>query len=826
MPVENSSADKQQRQLIDLALQGGGSHGAFTWGVLDRLLEESWLTIEAISGTSAGAMTAAVMAAAHASGGNTAARRALQEFWQRVSRAAVLSPLQRSPLDVLLGGWSLDHSPAYIAFDLMARIFSPYDLAFGAANPLARVLADSIDFACLANAPIKLFITATNVRTGRPRVFRNTEMSPDVLLASACLPAMFQAVEIDGEAYWDGGFSGNPTMTPLVQECVSDDTILVAINSVERPGIPRSARDILNRLNEVSFNAVLLKELRMVALLRRVASPDDTEVAHWARMRMHMIRSEMMVQLGSSSKLNAEWAFLNLLRDEGRRARAWWRSGAALNAGYRPPAGRHLMGLAGILLGLALLIWLAFRGWTVLLLAPAAALLAAAFAGEPLLAHWTQTFMGSAAQFIAQFFPIFLMGALFGKLMEDSGSVTAIAQWMIQRLGTGRAVLAVVLAGALVTYGGVSLFVAFFVLAPMAETLFRSAAIPRRLMPAAIALGTSTFTMSALPGTPAIQNAIPMPFFGTTPFAAPGLGLIAAAIMVGFGMWWLTRAGAAARRRGEGFGDAAAAPVAAAAADPMVRERATTAQAFDPAEIHRSRSNQTPPSILAAALPLVVVIAVNLLMSFVILPRLDTMFLAEPRWGATSLSAVGGVWSVAAALAVAILTLLLVSGRRLPSVRASMDAGANAAVLPAFSVASLVGFGAVVAALPAFALVRDWVLGLGGGPLVSLAVATNVLSALTGSASGGLTIALDALGPTYMRLAADHGIDPALLHRVAVIGAGTLDSLPHNGAVVTLLAVCGSTHAESYVDIVMVGIVGALAALAAVIVLGGLFGSF
>ena len=210
------------------------------------------------------------------------------------------------------------------------------------------------------------------------------------------------------------------------------------------------------------------------------------------------------------------------------------------------------MGLLGILLGLALLIWLAFRGWSVLLLAPAAALIAAAFAGEPLLAHWTQTFMGSAARFLAQFFPLFLLGALFGKLMEDSGSVTAIADCMTERWAPQRAMLAVVLAGALVTYGGVSLFVAFFVLAPMAQALFRAADIPRRLMPAAIALGTSTFTMSALPGTPAIQNAIPMPFFGTTPFAAPGLGIIASAIMLGFGLWWLGRAEAAARaaRRG------------------------------------------------------------------------------------------------------------------------------------------------------------------------------------------------------------------------------------------------------------------------------------
>lgn len=484
------------------------------------------------------------------------------------------------------------------------------------------------------------------------------------------------------------------------------------------------------------------------------------------------------------------------------------------------------MGLAGILLGLALLVWLAFRGWSVLLLAPAAAVLAAAFAGEPLLAHWTQTFMGGAAQFLGQFFPLFLLGALFGKLMEDSGSVTAIARWMMQRLGPGRAILAVVLAGALVTYGGVSLFVALFVLAPMAEALFREAAIPRRLMPAAIALGTSTFTMSALPGTPAIQNAIPMPFFGTTPFAAPGLGVIASAIMLGFGMWWLTRASAAARRNGEPLHFDEPAPPGEAAEDPLVRERATTAQGFDPAEIHHSQAAESVPSVATAVLPLVAVVAANLALSFVVLPRLDTSFLAEARWGATSLSAVGGVWSVAAALTVAIVTLLAVNGRRLPSVRRSMDAGANAAVLPALSVASLVGFGAVVAALPAFAAVRDWVLSIDGGPLVSLALATNILSALTGSASGGLTIALDALGPTYMRLAAEHGIDPALLHRVAVIGAGTLDSLPHNGAVVTLLAVCGSTHARSYGDIVMTGIVGALIALIVVILLGSLFGSF
>jgi len=483
------------------------------------------------------------------------------------------------------------------------------------------------------------------------------------------------------------------------------------------------------------------------------------------------------------------------------------------------------MGLFGILLALVLLIWLAYRGWSILLLAPAAAIVTAAASGEPLLAHWTQTFMGGAAGFVAQFFPLFLLGALFGKLMDDSGSVTAIAGFMTAKLGARRAILAVVLAGAIVTYGGVSLFVAFFVLAPMAHALFRAAGIPVRLMPAAILLGTSTFTMTALPGTPAVQNAIPMPFFSTTPFAAPGLGIIASVIMLGFGLWWLARAEASARRGGEGYVAPAGMDVDVAE-DVVVRERATVAREFDPAEIHHGQRSPDAPSVLVAATPLVVVILVNLLMTLVVLPRMDTAWLAEPRWGGTSLAAVGGVWSVITALLAAIAVLVALNFRRLPSLRDTMDAGVNASALPLLSVASLVGFGAVVASLPSFAAVRDWVLSIEGGPLVSLAVATNVLAALTGSASGGLTIALQSLASTYMELAQSLGIDPALMHRVSVIGAGTLDSLPHNGAVVTLLAVCGSSHREGYMNIVVVGIVGPIVALAAVIALGGALGSF
>jgi NTE family protein len=320
MPTTKAEPTNHNPLLVDLALQGGGAHGAFTWGALDRLLEEPWLHIDGISGTSAGAMNAAVLVDGHANGGAEGARASLESFWRSVSRAALLSPLRRGFLDVLLDRWSLDHSPVFIAMDLMARLFSPYDLNPQGFNPLRQILGECIDFERLGRAPIKLFVTATNVRTGQGHVFRNREITPDVLLASACLPTMFQAVEIDGENYWDGGYSGNPTITPLVRECRSKDTILVQINPVERPGTPKTARDILNRLNEVSFNAVLLKELRMIALLRQVADCGESEGALWAGMRIHRVASDIMVDLGYSSKLNAEWDFLCMLRDAGRRS--------------------------------------------------------------------------------------------------------------------------------------------------------------------------------------------------------------------------------------------------------------------------------------------------------------------------------------------------------------------------------------------------------------------------------------------------------------------------------------------------------------------------
>ncbi|MCL2469853.1 MAG: patatin-like phospholipase family protein [Alphaproteobacteria bacterium] len=311
---------EQETKLVDLALQGGGAHGAFTWGVLDRLLEEPWLEIDGISGTSAGAMNAAVLVDGYMEGGSAGARRALESFWRKVSETALYSPFRRSVFDVLAGQWSLEHSLAFNAVEAMSRLFSPYDLNPGGFNPLKHILDESIDFGRLSNSPIKLFITATNVRTGQGRVFRNTEISSDVLLASACLPTLFHAVEVEGEFYWDGGYSGNPTLTPLIRDGDSDDTILVQVNPVARAATPYSGRDIANRLNEISFNAVLLKELRMMALLRKVTDCGDFgEGARWSRMRLHRIASEAMLAFDYSSKFNAEWEFLSKLRVIGRQ---------------------------------------------------------------------------------------------------------------------------------------------------------------------------------------------------------------------------------------------------------------------------------------------------------------------------------------------------------------------------------------------------------------------------------------------------------------------------------------------------------------------------
>ena len=481
--------------------------------------------------------------------------------------------------------------------------------------------------------------------------------------------------------------------------------------------------------------------------------------------------------------------------------------------------------LAAVLLALGLLMYLAYRGITLILLAPGTALLAAVLTGGlPILAAYTQIFMTNTGQFIISFFPLFLLGAVFGKLMEDTGSAKSIASSVSTWLGTQRAIASVVLCCAILTYGGVSAFVVAFAVFPVAAALFREADVPKRLIPGALALGAFSFTMTALPGTPAIQNAIPMRFFGTTAFAAPGLGIIASIIMFVLGLAWLNRRAASARSVGEGYGAHAD---NVPKADVVMREHAQS-EGFDIAEL-----SQTPtpmvnvPSFWLALLPIVVVIVSNFVFIEVVLPRMDTSYLSKPLFGSTTVESVRGVWAVIVGLFLAILFLIAGNWRRLADLRASLDKGADASLLPIFNTASLVGFGAVIAALPVFEQISQAVVSIGGGnPLVSVAGAVGILSAMTGSASGGMSIALDALGPKLVEMANAAGVSLEAMHRVTAIASGSLDALPHNGAVITLLMVCQLSHRDSYFDIFMTSIVGPMISLVVIIAVATLVGAF
>ncbi len=314
-----------QPKTINLALQGGGSHGAFSWGVLDRLLEERSLVIEAVTGASAGAMNAVALASGMIRGDRDEARESLAHFWHGVIAAAQASPLRRSPLDVLTGSWNLDGSPAFLMFDLLSRVASPYDLNPLNINPLRELLEDLIDFERVRLCGMKLFIAATNVETGRTKVFRNKELTPDHIMASACLPFIFQAVEIDGVPYWDGGYMGNPPLWPLFDKSESSDVLIVQINPLCRRGEPRTARDILNRLNEITFNASLLRELRAVDFVGRLIESGKLTDPDYRHILVHRIEDEATLSaLGASSKLNTERAFIEMLFGHGRDAAERW----------------------------------------------------------------------------------------------------------------------------------------------------------------------------------------------------------------------------------------------------------------------------------------------------------------------------------------------------------------------------------------------------------------------------------------------------------------------------------------------------------------------
>lgn len=316
-----------QKKRIDLALQGGGAHGAFTWGVLDRILDDARIEIEGISGTSAGAMNAVVLADGYACGGGPeTAKKALRQFWKRVSGAATMSPLRRTTLDKFQGRWTLDKSPGYILFGWLSSMVSPYQFNPLDINPLRDLLTELVDFERVRSCcELQLFISATNVRTGRARIFRRNELTADAVMASACLPQMYRAVEIDGEAYWDGGYIGNPVLFPLVLETKASDLIIVQINPMAREELPRSAPDIMNRLNEITFNASLIREISTILLMKKIVDDEHLEHARFSDMRLHRISAEKeLMDLSVSSKLNAEWVFLEHLHDVGyRTADAW-----------------------------------------------------------------------------------------------------------------------------------------------------------------------------------------------------------------------------------------------------------------------------------------------------------------------------------------------------------------------------------------------------------------------------------------------------------------------------------------------------------------------
>ncbi len=463
------------------------------------------------------------------------------------------------------------------------------------------------------------------------------------------------------------------------------------------------------------------------------------------------------------------------------------------------------MSTLAIIISLLLLMFFAYRGISVLILAPIMAAVAILLSGDMvyMMPQYTETFMAALGGYILKFFPIFLLGALFGQLMVDSGAATSISNWIMQKLGHKRAILTVVIACGILTYGGVSLFVVAFAIYPIAKSMFQAADIPKRLIPGAIALGSFTFTMTALPGTPSIQNAIPIPYFGTNVFAAPGIGTISGLVMFGLGAMWLQSRANKAQSKGEGYG-----------VDTQESEKLTDGV-----------TSQGHMPILLALLPLLLVIGVNALFTYLVFPSVDFSSLKDlyPKLDPAKQT---GLWSLIIALVAACLSLVLFRLGKWNNLKETVNKGVLGSMLPIFNTASEVGYGAVVASLAGFVVIRDMVLNVSSNPLISEAVAMNVLAGITGSSSGGMSIALQTLGGDYLAMANAAGISPELLHRIAALAAGCLDTLPHSGAVITLLAICGMTHKQSYGNVAMCTVVIPMVSVVVAITLGTVFGSF
>lgn len=438
------------------------------------------------------------------------------------------------------------------------------------------------------------------------------------------------------------------------------------------------------------------------------------------------------------------------------------------------------IGVVGIIISLVLLMYLAYKGLSVLVLAPLLACFAAFLGGVAtgethVLATYTEVFMKSLGGYVMKYFPLFLLGAIFGKVMDDTGAAKSIASVICKKLGEKRAIAAIVLACAVLTYGGVSLFVVAFAVYPIAAELFRELNIPKRFIPGAIALGAFTFTMTALPGTPQIQNAIPMQYFGTDVYAAPVIGLIGSAVMLFGGLFWLQYRANKAMKRGEGYGN---------------HENENIVK-FDKNEL---------PNFWISMLPIIVVLLMSFILSKYIFPAMNLNYLEKYD---TSASKVIGNWSLIVSLIFSILIAYILNFKKMKNPIETLTKGVNGSFLAVMNTASEVGYGNVIAGLGAFLVIKGALLGLSSNPLVSEAISVSALAGITGSASGGLSIALGALGDVYLKEASVMGISPEVLHRIAAIACGGLDTLPHNGAVITLLGVTGLTHKESYIDVGM-----------------------
>ncbi|MFD0697311.1 GntP family permease [Paenibacillus sp. GCM10027628] len=443
--------------------------------------------------------------------------------------------------------------------------------------------------------------------------------------------------------------------------------------------------------------------------------------------------------------------------------------------------------VVAILLALGLLMFFAYRGYPVIVFAPIFTLLAVLISGLALMPSYTETYMVNAANYVKTYFPIFLLGAIFGKVMELNGAASSIAQTIVRGLGSKRAILSVILACGVLTYGGVSLFVVAFAVYPFASAIFREANVPKRLIPGTIALGAFTFTMDALPGTPQVQNIIPTTYFGTDAYAAPVVGIIGGVLVFAAGLYWLERRRKQAELAGEGYG---------------------TGHKNEPEVL----TDQKYPNIWLAIVPLVLVLVFNYLLSRGFL-TVNNWYSAEllKTFNIASVKTVSSSWALIVALCIGIVAAICINMRRVHNkLAAGLTAAAMGALLAIFNTASEVGFGNVVKTLPGFKLIQNWILGLSSHPLISEAVSVNILAGVTGSASGGLSIALEVMGKQYMAAAQTAGISPELLHRIASMASGGMDTLPHNGAVITLLAITGLTHRQSYKDIFAITVIKTL----------------